>query len=224
MEILPDTTLYSTLKCLNTRRVNDAKEKKMKTTVRIGIALAVIAVLALSACASKEEEAEGPAKSTDYPAFFLTPPMPEDQFVGLGMAKLSDDNLSRTTALARARADIAAQVAVSVETMLTDYAQESGADGNTQTLTFVERISKEVADIELQGAITKEQYPAKDGTWFVMVFFPKAAMIEEVGNVFARNEDAAFAEFKAQQALERLNSEVENNPPRSAGADSPVNQ
>jgi hypothetical protein len=196
----------------------------MKLSVRLGIAAVAIAVLALSACASKEEMDEGPEKSTDYPAFFLTPPAPEDQFVGLGMAKLQDDNLSRTTALARARADIAAQVAVSVETMLTDYAQESGADGNTQTLTFVERVSKEVADIELKGAITKEQYPAKDGTWYVMVYFPKAAMIEEVGNVFARNEDAAFAEFKAQQALERLNAEIKDNPPRSAGVDSPVNQ
>jgi hypothetical protein len=196
----------------------------MRKMVRMIIIPVVLAALLLSACASKEDMDEGPQKSTDYPAFFLTPPSPEDQFVGLGMAKLQDDNLSRTTALARARADIAAQVAVSVETMLTDYAQESGADGNTQTLTFVERISKEVADIELKGAITKEQYPAKDGTWYVMVYFPKAAMIEEVGKVFARNEDAAFAEFKAQQALERLNSEVANNPPKSAGVNSPVNK
>ena len=49
-------------------------------------------------------------------------------------------------------------------------------------------------------------------------------MIDNVGEIFNRNEDAAFAEFKAQQALERLNAEVANNPPRSAGLDSPVNQ
>ncbi|MCG8451942.1 MAG: LPP20 family lipoprotein [Spirochaetales bacterium] len=196
----------------------------MKNIVRTGMILAALAAMVLSACATVEEEpTSAPPQRRDLPQFFLSPPTPEDQFVGLGMAKLEDDNLSRTTALARARADIAAQVAVSVETMLTDYAQESGTDGNTQTLTFVERVSKEVADIELQGAVTKEQYPANDGTWYVMVFFPKAAMIEEVSNVFSRNEDAAFAEFKAQQALERLNAEVENNPPRSAGVDSPVN-
>ena len=205
--------------------MDDAKEKKMKTTARIGIAMIVLAAIALSSCASKDaEEQTGPPQRKDFPDFFLNPPTPEDQFVGLGMAKLSDDNLSRTTALARARADIAAQVAVSVQTMLTDYAQESGADGETQTLNFVERVSKEVADIELQGAITKEQYPANDGTWYIMVYFPKASMIDNVGEVFARNEDAAFSEFKAQQALERLNAEVADNPPRSAGVDSPVNQ
>ena len=192
---------------------------------RFGIVLIALAAMTLSSCASKgEEEQAGPPQRKDFPEFFLNPPAPEDQFVGLGMAKLSDDNLSRTTAVARARADIAAQVSVSVQTMLTDYAQESGADGNTQTLTFVERVAKEVADIELQGAITKEVYPASDGTWYIMVFFPKAAMIDNVGEVFSRNEDAAFAEFKAQQALERLNSEVDNNPPRSAGVDSPVNR
>jgi len=197
----------------------------MKKFKWLEIILCVLIVLLLSACASKQDRksrTKGPKKSTDYPAFFLTPPSPEEHFVGLGMAQLEDDNLSRTTALARARADIAAQVAVSVETMLTDYAQESGAENNVQTLTFVERISKEVADIELQGAITKEQYPAKDGTWYVMVYFPKDALIEEIGSVFSRNEDAAFAEFKAQQALERLNAEVANNPPRSAA--SPANQ
>ena len=196
----------------------------MKNFVRIGVLMAVAAVLTLSACATKDEASAGPPQRRDLPDFFLNPPKLEDQYVGLGMAKLKDDNLSRTTAQARARADIAAQVAVKVESMLTDYAQESGADDDTQTLTFVERVSKEVADLELRGAETQEQYPANDGTWYVMVYFPKAALLDEVGQVFNRNEDAAFAEFKAQQALDRLNAELEDNPPRSAGVDSPVNR
>jgi len=196
----------------------------MKALTRFGL-LIITATLGLLGCVSKNDKVpEGPAKSRDYPDFFLNPPTPEHQFVGLGMAKLQDENLSRTTALARARADIATQVSVSVETMLTDYAQESGADNNVQTLSFVEQISKEVASIELKESVTKSNYPAKDGTWFVMVYYPKAALLDQVGDIFARNEDAAFAEFKAQQALERLNAEVENNPPVSAGPDSPINQ
>jgi len=196
----------------------------MKGLIRFGL-LILVTMLGFLGCATKDNKAPaGPVKSTDYPDFFLNPPAPEDQFVGLGMAKLQDENLSRTTALARARADIATQVSVSVETMLTDYAQESGADNNVQTLSFVERISKEVASIELKESVTKSNYPAKDGTWFVMVYYPKSALLETVGGIFARNEDAAFAEFKAQQALDRLNAEVENNPPVSAGADSPVNR
>jgi len=196
----------------------------MRIFVRFEL-LMIIAALSFLGCASKENKtSEGPAKSSDYPDFFLNPPILEDQFVGLGMAKLQDENLSRTTALARARADIATQVSVSVETMLTDYVQEAGADSNVQSLSFVERIAKEVASIELRKSVTKNNYPAKDGTWFVMVYYPKAELLEQVGDIFARNEDAAFAEFKAQQALERLNAEVRSNPPVSTGPDSPVNQ
>jgi hypothetical protein len=196
----------------------------MRKVILLGTILALMAALAMTSCASKPESSSTVEMSTDYPDFFLNPPVLEDQYVGLGMAKLTDANLARTTAVARARADIAFQVSTSVQAMLTDYAQESGADGNSQTLSFIESVTKQVADIELQGAKTDKVYPAKDGTWYVMVLFPKAALIDTVGEVFARNEDAAFAEFKAQQALDRLNAEVADNPTRSAGLQSPVNQ
>lgn len=201
--------------------------------VFLGIFMAVLVYVALVSCASSPEPTSNneetkkteklPPARRDLPDFFLNPPALEDQYVGLGMARLKDDSLSRAAALARARADIATQLSVVVETMLTDYAQESGADGNAQTLTFVERVAKEVANTELNGAITKAQYPSTDGTWYVMVYFPKGDMLGKVEEIFSRNEDAAFAEFKAQQALDRLNAELENKPPKSAGLDSPVN-
>jgi len=201
------------------------------------IALVLLGTLLFSACmtvsqpssepAAQPAQAAAPApepgRPLDIPEFFLSPPILDDQFVGLGLARLSDPTLSRRTALARARADIATQVSVSVETMLVDYQQEAGAGSDAQALSFIEQTTKEVADIELQGAVTTEQYAAEDGTWFVMVYYPKDAIIEEVGGIFERGEGAAFAEFQAEQALERLNAEVENNPPSSAGVDSPVN-
>ncbi len=196
----------------------------MRKIARIGILLALVAAVAMSGCASKEAEADNPPQRKDLPDFFLNPPTPEDQYVGLGMAKLEDDSLARKTALARARQDIAAQVSVRVDSMLTDYAQESGSDDSRQTLTFIESISKEVTQLELNGSRPVKQYAASDGTWYAMVYFPKAALLEEVGNVFARNEDAAFAEFKAGQALARLENELEDQPLKSAGLDSPVNQ
>ncbi|MGI9256669.1 MAG: hypothetical protein ACR2PY_07015 [Salinispira sp.] len=196
----------------------------IKIHVKISLLLAVFAVLLLSACMSAQSTETGPSQLVDIPEFFLNPPVLEDQFVGLGLAKLSDATLSRRTALTRARADIALQVSAAVETMLVDYVREGGADGDSQLVAFVEQVTKEVSDIELRGAITQEQYPAQDGTWYVMVHFPKDALLNEVGSVFERNENAAFAEFKAQQALERLEADVENNPPRSEGVDSPANQ
>lgn len=193
----------------------------MKRIAVVFLALSLVAMIFLASCSSEPEE---PPQRRDLPQFFINPPIAEDVLYGLGMAKLSNDSLSRDTAVARARKDIAFQVSARVQSMLTDYAQDSGVDGNSQTITFVESITKQVTDIELRGAVTEEVYPAVDGTWYAMVSFPKNAMVDEVQQVFQRNEDAAFAEFKAQQAMDRLNMEMDNNPPKSAGVESPANQ
>ena len=41
-------------------------------------------------------------------------------------------------------------------------------------------------------------------------------MTEEVADIFSRNEDAAFAEFKADQALEMLEASLDNDPLKSS--------
>jgi len=40
----------------------------------------------------------------------------------------------------------------------------------------------------------------------------KAQMVLAAEKAFQRNEDAAFAEFKADQALAKLDYQLENNP------------
>jgi hypothetical protein len=181
-----------------------------RNLVIFGSLLMIFALL--SGCASTEKVEE----RRDLPEWFLNPPVAEDVIYGLGMAKMSSDSLSRDTAIARARKDVALQVSTRVQSMMTDYAQEAGAEGNTQVITFVESITKQVADVELQGAVTEKVYAAVDGNWFAMVSYPKNALTQEVSDIFTRNEDAAFAEFKADQALQRLESSLENDPLKSS--------
>ena len=52
------------------------------------------------------------------------------------------------------------------------------------------------------------------GVWVLMVYGKEALVdsFEEVAKEFERNEDAAFAEFKAGQALEKLDYQLANNP------------
>lgn len=187
----------------------------------IGSVLMLVAFLA--GCASKEKPAPAPAENKetiqqrrDLPDWFLNPPVVEDTIYGLGMAKMSSDSLSRDTAIARARKDVALQVSSRVQSMMTDYAQEAGAEGSTQVITFVESVTKQVADVELKGAVTEKVYAANDGNWFAMVSYPKSALTEEVSDIFTRNEEAAFAEFKATQALERLEASLANDPLKSS--------
>jgi hypothetical protein len=153
--------------------------------------------------------------SSDVPSWFLMPPVAEDAIYGMGSAKMKDVAKSREAAIARARADIAFQVNARVEAMIIDYYQEAGVDDNSQAIQFYETISKQITQIDLKNAVTKEVAMGKDGTVYAMVEFPKGQMLDEVGKVFERNEDAAFAEFKADQALKMLESDLENDPLKS---------
>jgi len=179
---------------------------------------AFLLIFALVSCGSSPEpviQQTDPAKA-DYPEWLLMPPQADDAIYGIGMAKSSDVARARDLAATRARADIAKQISVSVQTMMTDYFQEAGVGDDTQAMQFVESITKEVADVELSGARTKNLYPADDGTFYALVEYPLNNFVEEqVADIFQRNESAEFAEFKADQALQRLNAELENNPPAS---------
>ena len=190
---------------------------------KTGIVLSILLTLMLIAsCASAPAPvaaapapapvAEEPPARRDLPQFFLNPPVFEDQIVGLGMAKMSSDSISRQTAVARARTDIAYQMNSRVEAMLTDYFQEAGSGDDTQTITFVESISKQITNIDLQNAKTVEVYAAVDGNWFAMVHYPIRELVSEVDDLFKRNETAAFAEFKADEALRRLDASLDDKP------------
>jgi hypothetical protein len=153
----------------------------------------------------------------DLPEWVLQPPSAEDAIYGVGQAKMSSLSMSQTMATSRARDDIARQVKITVKNAITDYAQEAGEGDNKQTIEFVEIVSRQLVDVELQGLKTKEYSYAKDGTVYALVEYPMNAFKEDVNEAFERNEAAAFAEFKASKALDQLNHELETNPPRAGG-------
>ncbi len=186
---------------------------------KTGIVLTVLlTAMLIVSCASAPAPApvaaaeETVPERRDLPQFFLNPPVFEDQIVGLGMAKMSSDSMSRQTAVSRARVDIAFQMNTRVESMLTDYFQEAGSGDDTQAITFVESISKQITEIELKNAKTFEVYAASDGSWYAMVTYPIRELTTEVNDLFTRNENAAFAEFKADEALKRLDASLADEP------------
>ena len=185
-----------------------------KTLILLTAVLLIVSI----GCGSKPAPApppdEKPAAMADVPSFFLMPPTAEDAFYGVGVAKMSSLDMSRTMALARARDDLARQVDLQVKNAITDYAQEAGVD-DTQTLRFIETVSRQIADTKLQGARPKEMYAAGDGTIYALVEYRMDNFTADASEVFQRNEEAAFSEFKAAQALERLEFELRQNPTKS---------
>ena len=186
------------------------------------VILTLLIVFTAAGCASKpapQPKQPDPAPQTqvlaDVPQFFLMPPTAEDALYGVGVAKMSSLDMSRTMALSRARDDIARQTSLQVKNAITDYAQEAGVD-SSQTIKFVETVSRQIADTKLQGAKPKEMYAAKDGTIYALVEYKLANFTADAAEVFKRNEEAAFSEFKASQALDKLNFELKNNPTKSS--------
>jgi hypothetical protein len=76
----------------------------------------------------------------------------------------------------------------------------------------MENISKQVADQTLVGVERDEIWVDAEGAVYVLCSFPKANVgkgFEEVTGSFVRNEAAAFADFKAKEALSFLEKETE---------------
>jgi hypothetical protein len=189
--------------------------------ITVALLVVLVAFFAIS-CASAPAAQVEPEKS-NLPDFVLNPPMATDAIYGVGYAKQSTMALSMKVAETNARADIASQIETTIQAAVTAYTQEAGVDENTQTISFVESITRQITDTTLSGAITKSRAPMDDGGVWVLMVYSKDALIEsfeEVAEEFERNEDAAFAEFKAAQALEKLDFQLENNPTQSK----PVNE
>jgi LPP20 lipoprotein len=185
----------------------------MKKLVLV-LMIVLIAGFAIS-CASAPAPVAVESDKSGLPDFVLNPPMATDAIYGVGFAKQSTMALSIKVAETNARADIASQIETTIQEAITAYAQEAGVDDNTQLISFVETITRQITDTTLSGATPKSRVPMDDGGVWVLMVYGKDALadsFEEVAEEFERNEDAAFAEFKAAQAIEKLDYQLANNP------------
>ena len=148
----------------------------------------------------------------EMPNFYLKPPSNRFRIYGVGEAKMSTAAMSRTVAIARARDDVARQVRISVRNAITDYAQESGEERDATTVRFAEAVSRQTADVALTMVKTEKLVPTRNGTFYALVSYPVKNMMADAKVVFERNRAAAFAEFRADQALDRLTGELRSNP------------
>jgi len=133
---------------------------------------------------------------------------PKEEYWGIGFAKLQNESLARDTAAARARRDVASQIGILVQGMLTDYARESGTLNNSASIQSIERIGRDIIDMNLLGAVPNAQKRMNDGTWWVRVTISKASLQKQVEDVF-QTEASRYADFKAKEALKMLDTQLD---------------
>ncbi len=177
--------------------------KKTITLVLFGIIAAALVGCAAPKASGTTEERE----SRDMPEWSLTPPAMEGMLYGVGQAKKQNPSLAKTVAAQRAREEIAAAVKVKVEALVKDFMQESGVGERSKALEFTSVVSKGVTDATLTGALIKEAYLAKDGTYFILVEYSLDEARRNAIEV-ARQEEALYNEFKADHSFDDLEAEL----------------
>jgi hypothetical protein len=114
---------------------------------------------------------------------------PEDCIWGIGIAKDKDEGIAFFIAEERARIAVAQQLIVNLKL----------SDANTKLETM-----------HLVGSTPIKRFRGPDGTWWCRVEIRKLSAKAAISNVFD-SEAAQYAEFKAQQALELLDAQLNNS-------------
>jgi hypothetical protein len=180
--------------------------------IRFVVLACLLAALALS-CGSAPAPAEATPES-DIPDWYLNPPDAENAVFGTGSAKMTNQNLAMQAAEARARTSIAFTLKANVQAMITDYAKEAGNVSESSSLSFVESISQQLTSANLSGAKLYKRGVGKDGTVYVAVMLDNnvaAQIAAQQANSVLESEASQYAEFKALNALERMQEQLANS-------------
>jgi uncharacterized protein YcfL len=177
---------------------NYYKEKKMKKAFLI---LLTFSLIMMVGCAS------APARPANAPDWINEMP-PEDVIWGIGIARQSSPAMSMTTAEARARVAIARQLNTRVQAMFTDYNLDAGNVGSQASTSMQEDVSRQVTNIDVSGARPIRRWQAPDGeTWWFLVEYRKSDARNAMASIL-NNQEAQFAQFRAQQALNMLDAQL----------------
>lgn len=191
----------------------------MKKIVNVvGFALGcAIAMISVAGCASTPANSaptvEAPkrvigAEGVPMPEWVRNIPVAEDvmYFVGEGR-----NGKTVTAKKNSAVQDAARQIGEWKQSVITssikDYVEESGETGNTQSLENLEIASITKAKANTSGIRQSLSWINPDGYYIVLVEYPKEDLKKDFKsslNEFVRNESAAFAEFKADEAYRAL--------------------
>jgi hypothetical protein len=132
---------------------------------------------------------------------------PEDVLWGIGTAKQSTDNMSMTMAEARARQNIANQLSVEVQGMITDYARDAGTINNQTSLALAETVGRQITEAKLTGVTPITRWRSPNGAWWYRVQLKKADAAQAAADIID-SEAARYSEFKTMEALKLMDAQL----------------
>jgi hypothetical protein len=188
----------------------------MKKLLVIALALAALVV----GCKSKPAvQAEDPrskiigAEGVPRPDWMNKTPKSDDIYYVIGdgragMSKAAQQGTARSDAQAKVAQWKAAVVADTVK----NYMEESGTTGSTQILMNFQQATITRSTANVAGFDEVEHWIDQDGVYHGLYMYPKANLENDFKSSvseFQRNQAAAFAEFKAQEAYRSLEAQLD---------------
>jgi len=180
-----------------------SNKKGANVMKRICSIFVIVSLVLMTAACGSSAKPTGPTNTPEW----LNDFPPEDVIWGIGTAKQSSPSMSMTTAEARARVAIARQLQTRVQAMFTDYNLDAGNVNAQANSSLQEDVSRQITNMDVSGARPIKRWEAPDGTWWFLVEFKKSDARNTVASILG-NQEAAFAQFKAQQALDMLDTQL----------------
>lgn len=187
----------------------------MRTSLKIVLSLMLCWTLA-AGCSQTAKKIDNEALRDEFenaPEWVLTGNLKE-AISAVGSARIGKGGLqfARTEALAKGRDELARQVSVKVETLVNNFAQQTGI-GNDQMLdAFSKQVSRQITDETLAGSRQQDIWISPSADVYVLVVMDeeqiKSAVKREMISSYQQNE-ARWQEFKARNGAEELDRELE---------------
>lgn len=175
---------------------------------RFKVIAVIVAILFLLAACGKS--GPGGIKKVYYPDWWQIQDSP-DYVQVYGMATKVSQTTSYDAAHANAMLQAAQYVENYVKGMVKNYEEEAGVN-DPQVLALTSKVVKEVSNAKFENAlVTKQETIITEENrfqTFVRVSVPKDAINKNTLNKI-RNEEALYNQFKASQAFDELEIEVE---------------
>jgi glucan-binding YG repeat protein len=171
---------------------------------KLSIVLACLLALLIMGCKSvppdtRVDDPNVPEWLNDFP--------PEDVLWGIGSARQSSDSMSMTMAEARARQNIANQLNVEVQGMITDYARDAGSINNQASLALAETVGRQITQATLSGVTPLKRWKSPNGTWWYQLQLKKSDAALAAADIID-SEAARYAEFKTMEALKLMDAQL----------------
>jgi len=179
--------------------------------MRLAFILAAVAVV-ITACGGGGDSGSHGVQRAYYPDWWMEQSNP-DYVYSFGMDTKVSQNASYDAAYANAILQASQYVETRVAGMVKNYEEEAGQE-NPQVLSLTSKVVKSVTDATFTGAqVNKQETIILDNgryQTFVRIAVPKDTVNRNLMNQI-KNEEALYNAFKATQAFQELDEEINRN-------------